>query len=50
MYVCMYACMCRVQGGASGDLYHDDFHSFQYRTGRFVHRQFTFADNKLTST
>ena len=49
MSVVNRAAVCCVKGLAVGDLYHDDFHSFQYKSGKFVHRQFTLADNKLTS-
>jgi alpha 1,3-glucosidase len=37
-------------GEARGDLYHDDFHSFQYKLGEFVHRQFVFTGRQLTSS
>jgi len=37
------------QGEASGDLYHDDFYSFHYKSGEFVHRQFNFSNGQLIS-
>lgn len=38
------------QGTASGDLYFDDTTSFNYeKRMEFVHRQFTFANNRLES-
>merc|ERR1712042_73881 len=32
-----------------GSLYLDDFHSFDYRNGKFAHIQYTFSYNKLIS-
>eukprot|EP00743_Colponemidia_sp_Colp-15_P003065 GILK01003313.1.p1 GENE.GILK01003313.1~~GILK01003313.1.p1 ORF type:complete len:953 (+),score=172.61 GILK01003313.1:342-2861(+) len=34
---------------AKGELYKDDGQSFDYKNGAFIHRVFTFADNKLTN-
>ncbi|ESO08740.1 hypothetical protein HELRODRAFT_74366 [Helobdella robusta] len=34
---------------ATGDLYHDDFHSNEYKNGKFVHRRFT-LENMSTFT
>lgn len=34
---------------ADGELYIDDYHSFDYKKGHFLRRKFTFANNKLTS-
>eukprot|EP01062_Namystynia_karyoxenos_P005529 TRINITY_DN11924_c1_g1_i1.p1 TRINITY_DN11924_c1_g1~~TRINITY_DN11924_c1_g1_i1.p1 ORF type:complete len:837 (+),score=314.87 TRINITY_DN11924_c1_g1_i1:99-2609(+) len=38
------------RGAAEGELYADDTHSFEFEQGAFIHRHFTFANNKLTST
>lgn len=38
-----------LQGKASGDMYADDYHTFQYQKGKYLHRQFTFSNNKLTN-
>ncbi|CAH1791374.1 unnamed protein product [Owenia fusiformis] len=38
------------QGRASGDLYIDDYQSFSYKNGEFIHRKFTFENNKLTNS
>lgn len=37
------------QGQAKGDLYHDDFYTFDYKKGQYIHREFIYANNKLTS-
>ena len=37
-------------GEASGDLYLDDSHSFEYQEGAYVHRKFSFKGGVLTST
>merc|ERR1712130_471524 len=34
---------------AIGDLYLDDGNSYRYQNGDFIHREFKFAKNKLTS-
>ena len=38
-----------MQGHAKGDLYHDDFHTFQYKNGQYVHRDFLFENGQLSS-
>ncbi|KAL3874005.1 hypothetical protein ACJMK2_037076 [Sinanodonta woodiana] len=37
------------QGKASGELYVDDYHSLKYKNGQFVHKQFQFSNNILSS-
>eukprot|EP00667_Euglena_gracilis_P003978 EG_transcript_3994 len=37
------------KGEAAGALFLDDTHSFKYEKGAFIHRQFEFRDNRLTS-
>ena len=37
------------QGEAKGQLYIDDGHSFNYKKGESLLRQFSYSDNKLTS-
>ncbi|ESO91975.1 hypothetical protein LOTGIDRAFT_217135 [Lottia gigantea] len=37
------------QGKAEGELYVDDYHSFQYKNGDYIHRQFIFNKNTLSS-
>jgi len=37
------------QGTAAGFLYLDDAHSFKYQRGAYVHRRFSWRDNRLTS-
>ena len=36
-------------GEASGQLYEDDGHSFQYQQGAFLLREFTFSAGRLSS-
>ncbi|RVX71374.1 hypothetical protein B0A52_04948 [Exophiala mesophila] len=38
------------KGEATGTLYADDGETFDYQHGAYVHRQFTFSNNKLTSS
>ncbi|TRY55081.1 hypothetical protein DNTS_034510 [Danionella cerebrum] len=39
------------QGSAEGELYIDDFHSFNYeRSKQFVHRRLSFVDSRLSSS
>ena len=35
------------QGKATGDLYIDDYHTHEYRSGQFALRKFTFENNQL---
>lgn len=44
----LFVCLDR-QGRAEGDLYVDDYHTFQYQQGKYLHRRFTFADNQFTN-
>ena len=37
------------QGRARGDLYIDDYQSFDYRQGAYIHREFVLEDGQLTS-
>ncbi|KAK6182964.1 hypothetical protein SNE40_010527 [Patella caerulea] len=37
------------QGSAKGELYLDDYHTFQYRNGEYLLREFTFNNNNLSS-
>ncbi|XP_048585965.1 neutral alpha-glucosidase AB isoform X2 [Nematostella vectensis] len=37
------------KGEAEGDLYIDDFHSFDYKTGAFAYMKFTFKQGKLAA-
>ncbi|XP_071162739.1 neutral alpha-glucosidase AB-like isoform X2 [Mytilus edulis] len=47
--ITLFICLDR-QGKASGDMYADDYHTFQYQNGKYLHRQFTFSNNKLTNS
>jgi len=38
-----------IQGAATGSLYVDDYHTFNYRKGEYIIRSFTFEHNELTS-
>ena len=39
-----------LQGEAKGQLYIDDGHSYNYKNGEYLLRQFAFSNNKLTSS
>lgn len=41
--------MLFLQNEAKGKLYVDDGHSFDYKKGSFLLREFTFSNNKLTA-
>lgn len=36
-----------LQGTAVGNLYIDDYHTFQYKNGEYTHREFIFENKKL---
>jgi len=38
------------QGEANGELYVDDYKSFQYRQGQYMYRKFSFSGSKMTSS
>ena len=40
---------CCFQSCAQGELYVDDFETFQYREGKYIHRVFSFEKTQLTS-
>jgi hypothetical protein len=40
---------CFLQGEALGDLYVDDYKSYAYRNGNYIHRVFSFKNNILQS-
>ena len=40
---------CVFQGSSRGDLYIDDYKSFDYKKGEFSHRQFVFENNVLVN-
>lgn len=39
-----------LQGKAKGNLYIDDGHSYKYKEGEYLVRQFSFSDNQLTGS
>jgi hypothetical protein len=39
-----------LQGNSNGQLYHDDFHSFDYQNGDFILREYSFVDGKSLSS
>ena len=47
LYMLRNAKLIIFQGEANGELYIDDFHSFNYKLSFFIHRQFIFANNEL---
>lgn len=48
MLMCFYFIL--LKGNSNGQLYHDDFHSFDYQNGDFILREYTLAKgSSLTS-
>lgn len=43
------SCYFSVQNEAKGTLYIDDGHSFDYKNGAYLLRNFTYSDNRLIS-
>jgi len=41
--------MLLLQGRARGDLYIDDYQTFDYRQGAYIHKEFILEDSQLTS-
>eukprot|EP00759_Apiculatamorpha_spiralis_P054466 PhF_6_TR6941/c0_g1_i1/m.10182/K05546/GANAB; alpha 1,3-glucosidase len=46
--ITLYVAMAEGQATATGDLYMDDYHSFDYKQGGYVHRVFNAVENVLT--
>ena len=38
------------QGNSRGELYFDDFHSFEYKRGHYIHREYVLKDGSLLSS